>query len=143
MDMPVEQLIEAYMADQPEPKQTDIRTVHEAIQNLSPGCRLWFTDGKNEHGKVVANPNIGYGEYTIRYKDGTTKEFFRIGLSANTSGLSVYVMGLPDKGYLKANFAQSIGKASITGYCIKFKRLKDIDLDALCRAVSYGFDQSS
>lgn len=41
-------------------------------------------------GKVVANPNIGYGVYPIAYADGSSRESYRIGLSANTTGISVY-----------------------------------------------------
>jgi hypothetical protein len=55
---------------------------------------MWFLDGKNSEGKVISNPNIGYGSYTIHYTDRTTKEFYQIGLSANTSGISVYIMGI-------------------------------------------------
>ena len=79
MDVP-EQL-EAYLASQPEPKQADLRRLHAHILAEFPGCRLWFTDGTNADGKVVANPNIGYGAYTITYADGSSREFYRIGLS--------------------------------------------------------------
>ena len=68
----------------------------------------------------MANPNIGYGAYTITYADGSSREFYRIGLSANTTGISVYVLGLDDKTYLARTYGDSIGKASVTGYCIKF-----------------------
>jgi hypothetical protein len=57
---------------------------------VSPECKLRFNDGKNSDGKVVANPNIGYGLYTIKYADGTTRDFYQIGLSANKTGISVY-----------------------------------------------------
>ena len=73
----------------------------------------------------MANPNIGYGEYTITYADGSSREFYRIGLSANTTCISVYVLGLDDKTYLARTLGASIGKASVTGYCIKFKGLSD------------------
>ena len=53
--------------------------------------------------KSVSNPNIGYGSYTIKYADGTTREFYQIGLSANTTGISVYIMGIKDKTYLATN----------------------------------------
>ena len=79
-----------------------------------PECRLWFNDGTNEDGKVVANPNIGYGAYTITYADGSSREFYRIGLSANMTGISVYVLGLDDKTYLARTYGASIGKASVT-----------------------------
>ena len=129
--MEIPELVEAYLAGQPEPKQTDLRVLHARMLAEFPGCRLWFTDGTDERGKVVANPNIGYGMYTITYADGSTREFYRIGLSANTTGISVYVLGLEDKTFLKRTFEPSLNKASVTGYCIKFKSLKDIDIEML------------
>lgn len=141
--MSIEEQAKAYIDSQPEPKRSDMRALHERILQLAPGCRLWFADGKNSEGKVVSNPNIGYGAYTIRYADGSTKEFFRIGLSANTTGISVYVMGLADKTYLAKTFGNTIGKASVTGYCIKFRALKDIDVDVLQAAIRYGLEAAS
>lgn len=136
MDIP--ERVEAHLAGQPEPKQTDLRRIHARVLAESPECRLWFEDGTNEAGKVVANPSIGYGVYTITYADGSTREFYRIGLSANTTGISVYVLGLDDKTYLARTFGASIGKAGVTGYCIRFKRLSDIDPEALHAAIRHG-----
>lgn len=117
-----------------------MQALHELTLRVSPGCKLWFTDGKNSEGKIVSNPNIGYGSYTIKYADGTTKEFYRIGLSANTTGISVYILGLEDKKYLANTFGKTIGKASVTGYCIKFKTISDIALDVLQAAIRYGIE---
>jgi hypothetical protein len=136
MDIP--ERVEAYLASQPEPKQADLRQLHALMLAEYPGCRLWFTDGTNEAGKVVANPNIGYGAYAITYANGSSREFYRIGLSANTTGISVYVLGLDDKTYLVRTYGVSIGKASVTGYCIKFRRLSDINADALQAAIRHG-----
>lgn len=138
--MKVEKQISDYIASQPDAKRKDMQAIHDLALKSKPKCKLWYLDGKNEDGKVVSNPNIGYGSYTIKYADGSTKEFYRVGLSANTSGISVYVMGLKDKTYLAKTFGKSIGKASITGYCIKFKALKDIDVDVLRSALRLGFD---
>ena len=136
MDIPEQ--VEAYLAGQPEPKQTDLRGLHAHMLAEFPECRLWFNDGTNEAGKVVANPNIGYGAYTITYADGSTREFYRIGLSATTTGISVYVLGLDDKTYLARTYGDSIGKASVTGYCIRFRRLSDINAEALHAAIRHG-----
>ena len=136
--MEITEQVEAYLASQPEPKQADLRLLHSRILTEFPECGLWFTDGTNEAGKVVANPNIGYGAYTITYANGSSREFYRIGLSANTSGISVYVLGLDDKTYLARTYAASIGKASVTGYCIKFTRLSVIDADVLQAAIRHG-----
>ena len=139
--MKVEAQIKAYIASQPEPKRSEMQILHELTLKMSPGCKLWYTDGKNTEGKVVSNPNIGYGFYTIKYADGSTREFYRIGLSANTTGISVYVLGLTDKTYLSAAYGSRLGKASVTGYCIKFKSIKDINLDVLEEAIRYGLEQ--
>jgi hypothetical protein len=138
--MTTREQVDKYILSQPEPKRTDLQVLHRLTLKESPKCKLWFFDGKNESGKVVANPSIGYGTYTIKYANGTTKEFYRIGLSANTTGISVYVMGLEDKKYLAKTFGKTIGKASVTGYCIKFKALKDIDLGVLRAAIRHGLE---
>jgi hypothetical protein len=138
MDIPHQ--IEAYLAGQPEPKQGDLRQLHARVLAEHPRCRLWFNDGRAEDGKVVANPNIGYGVYTINYAKGPSREFYRIGLSANTTGISVYILGLQDTTYLSRTFGASIGKASVTGYCIKFKGLSVIDTDVLHAAIGYGMN---
>ena len=134
----VENEIAEYIASQTEPKRSQMQTLHELALKTMPGCKLWFTDGKNSEGKIVSNPNIGYGSQTMKYADGTTKEFYQIGLSANTTGISVYIMGLEDKTALAKKFGKTIGKASVTGYCIKFKSINDIDIDVLQEAIRFG-----
>ena len=136
--MSVQTQIKEYIANQPEPKRGEMQELHQLIVCALPKCKLWFLDGKNSEGKVVSNPNIGYGFYTIKYADGSTKEFFQIGLSANTTGLSVYIMGLEDKTYLAKTYGKTLGKATVTGYCIKFKKLGDIDVDLLMEAIKDG-----
>jgi hypothetical protein len=138
--MNTEEHIKEYMMGVPEAKSREIQTLHERILQISPGCRLWFTDGKNAEGKVVSNPNIGYGAYTINYADRTSREFYRIGLSANTTGISVYILGLENKTFLAETYGPKLGKAKVTGYCIKFKSLKDIDVEVLESAIKYGLE---
>jgi hypothetical protein len=138
--MKVQEQIKKYITSQPEQKRSDMQALHKLIGNVLPDCKLWFLDGKNSKNKTVSNPNIGYGFYTIKYADGTTKEFYQIGLSGNTTGISVYILGIEDKTYLAKTFGKKLGKASVTGYCIKFKTLKDINLDILEAAIRYGFE---
>jgi hypothetical protein len=141
--MKVQEQIKKYIASQPESKRNDLQALHLRTIQALPGCKLWFNDGKNSEGKTVANPNIGYGFYTIKYADGSTREFYQIGLSANTTGISVYILGLEDKTYLAKTFGKKLGKASVTGYCIKFKSLKDINMDVLEEAILYGVEATS
>jgi hypothetical protein len=141
--MNIDEQIDKYIASQPEPKRTDMQTLHNHILQTLPGCKLWFDSGINSENKTVSNPTIGYGLYTIKYADGKTREFFQIGMSANTTGISVYILGIKDKTYLAQTYGKELGKASVTGYCIKFKHLKDINLNILEAAIRYGVEATS
>lgn len=136
--MTVKEEIKKYIAGQTKQKQSDLEALQKNILKIMPGCKLWFLDGKNGEGKIVSNPNIGYGSYTIKYADGKTREFYQVGLSANTTGISVYVMGIDDNKYLAQAYGKKMGKASVSGYCIKFQILKDINMDVLLDAIRYG-----
>lgn len=138
--MSIQDQITAYITSHAEPKRSEMQELHSTILETMPGCKLWFLDGKNSENKVVSNPNIGYGFQTIKYADGTTKEFYQIGLSANTTGISVYILGIEDKTYLSKTFGKELGKASVTGYCIKFKKLNDISIDVLKAAIRFGVE---
>lgn len=141
--MNVQEQIKAYIIGQSEPKSSDMQALHDIILQIMPACKLWFLDGKDDKGKMVSNPNIGYGFYTIQYANGTTKEFYQIGMSANTTGISVYILGIEDKSYLPQTFGEKIGKASVSGYCIKFKTLKNINIDVLEAAIRYGIEATN
>ena len=137
--MSIKEQINEYLASQPEAKRIDLEELHRTIVAVNPDCKLWFLDGKNAEGKVVSNPNIGYGSRPHRYADGSVSEFYQIGVSANATGISVYIMGIEDKTYLAETFGKELGKAKVTGYCIKFKKLKDINVEVLEAAVRFGF----
>lgn len=150
--MSIQEQIKKYIDSQPEPKRADLEALHQRILQALPKSKLWFLDGKDDKGKIVSNPNVGYGLQTIKYADarpddrigrGKTKPFYQIGISANTAGISVYIMGIDDKNYLPKTYGKTIGKASVTGYCIKFKKLKDINIDILEAAIRDGVKQTT
>lgn len=141
--MNIREQINEYVTSQPEAKRSDMQVLHKLVLRVSPKCKLWYLDGKNSEGKVVSNPNIGYGSYTMHYADGSAREFYQIGLSANTTGISVYIMGIDDKTYLAQTYGKKLGKASVTGYCIKFKALKDINIEVLESAIRDRFELQS
>jgi len=135
LSMSVKEQIQKYLSSQPEPKRSDMEALHRIILQVMPAFKLWFLDGKDSDGKTVSNPNIGYGSRTMKYADGTTREFYQIGLSANKTGISVYILGIEDKKYLVQTYGKALGKASVTGYCIRFKTLKDINIEILEAAI--------
>lgn len=138
--MDVQEQITAYIGCQPESKRSDMQALHGIILQIMPACKLWFLDGKNNDNKTVSNPNIGYGSHTIRYADGKNREFYQIGMSANTTGISVYIFGISDKKFLADTYGEKLGKANVSGYCIRFRALRDIDIEVLKAAIRYGAD---
>ena len=95
-----------------------------------------------------ARPNGLEPQHRVRTSDHDvrrwrTREFYQIGISANTTGISVYIMGLDDKTYLAETYGSDLGKASVTAYCIKFSALRNINLDVLEAAVRDGMAQAS
>ena len=141
--MNIQEQIDQYIESQPESKRSEMRELHGRILEVTSACKLWFLDGKDADGKIVSNPNIGYGVRTMKYADGTSREFYQIGMSANKTGISVYILGIEDKKYLAETFGKGLGKASVTGYCIRFKTLKDINIEILQAAVRFGFENQN
>jgi hypothetical protein len=74
----------------------------------------------------------------MTYADGTHREFYRIGMSANKTGISVYILGFKDKEHLARTYGEKMGKASVTGYCVKFKALNNINIEVLEAAIRDG-----
>ncbi|HRI79044.1 MAG TPA: DUF1801 domain-containing protein [Cyclobacteriaceae bacterium] len=140
--MTIQSQINNYISSLPEPKRSEMETLHKLTIKALPKGKQWFSDGRDSENKIIANPTIGHGILTMKYADGSTKEVFQVGLSANTTGISVYIMGLKDKIYLPKTFGKKIGKASVTGYCIKFKTLKDINVQVLEEAIRFGLKES-
>ena len=140
--MNVQEQINQYIISQPEPKRSDMQELHRFILQVLPGYKLWFLDGKDSENKTVCNPDIGYGFQIIQYADGKTREFYQVGISANTTGISVYILGIKDKTYLAQTYGKKLGKATVSGYCIKFKKLKDINIGILEAAIRYGVEQT-
>jgi len=138
--MNTQEQIANYISSQPEPKRSGMQELHRILLQVSPECKLWFLDGKNSENRTVTNPNVGYGSYTIKYANGKTREFYQIGMSANTVGISIYILGIQDKTYLAQAYGKTLGKASVSGYCIKFKNLKDINILVLEAAIRYGLE---
>ena len=121
---PSDAVSDHHLALQGEPNQTELGKVRARVLSEFPDCRLWFDDGLNKGLRLVANPSICYGVLTTKYTNG--------------AGISVYVLGLRDKIDLVRTYGDVIGKASVTGYCIKFRRLSGISTDVLHAAIRHG-----
>lgn len=112
-------------------KSEALSRLYQLIHLETSSSDLQFFDGKNEEGKVVTNPTIGFGKSRIHYANGRFQDTFRIGICATSTGLSIYILGLEDKKFLQDFLGDRLGKAKITGYAISFKKMSEIDESVL------------
>lgn len=139
--MNIQKQIDTFIASLPDQKRHELVTMHQLTTSISPATKLWFHDGKNSENKTVANPTIGYGLQTLRYAGGETKEWFQLGISTNKTGFTIYALGIDDKSTLSKLFGDKIGKASVGTYSIKFKSLKDIDMNVLEALLQFALEK--
>ena len=67
----------------------------------------------------------------MKYADGREVGWFRIGVASNASYISLYVSGA-------ARYKKTLPKANISGSCVRFKRLSDLDETALTKMLREG-----
>ena len=115
---------------------SEIQQIHSLILSLMPNGKLHFESGVSDNGKIIHNPTLCYGELDLPLSGGKTRKTFQIGLTSNATGLSIHVMGLRNKCSLKELMGHNIGKASITGYCLRMKTINDISLEALSEGLT-------
>ena len=123
--------ISQHLATLSREKSAELSRLYHLIHEEMSTEDLHFFDGKNEQGKVIANPTIGFGQCRLTYSDGSFQDTFRLGISANSTGLSIHILGLKDKKFLTDFLGTRMGKAKITGYAIRFGKMRDIDEEVL------------
>jgi len=111
---------EQYLDALPEPRQADLRALHELIRETAPDLEPTMRFGMP-----------GYGPYRYRYASGREGESAVISFASNKNYVSLYVTGGPPGGYLAESYRTRLAKASVGKSCIRFKRLTDLDRDAL------------
>jgi len=113
-----------YIAAIPEPKRSELATLHRLIRKTIPSFE-----------PAVTGTMIGYGRFHYRYASGREGDAFRVALAANKTGISVYVLAMDGDAYVAEQHKARLGKASVGKSCIRFKRLADIDLGVLTEAL--------
>jgi hypothetical protein len=118
---------EAYLDALDEPRRSDVRALHELILAEAPGLESHLQSGM-----------LAYGRYTYRKASGRTGAWFPIGLASNKRYISLYVMAADGERYLAETYRERLPKADIGKSCVRFKRLADLDRDALVELIRAG-----
>lgn len=112
-----------------EPRKSDIQFLDELIKKILPHLerKMW--------GSIV-----GYGSYHYKYKSGREGDWFIVGLASQKNYISLYVCAVKNGKYVAETYKDKLPKASIGKSCIRFKSLKDIDLDILKKVIKEGVE---
>ena len=52
-------------------------------------------------------------------------------------------MGVDDKRYLSETYGKRLGKATVTGYCVKFRNLRDVNINIIEEMVANHMGEGS
>ncbi len=105
--------------------QKDARTLYDIMHRISGEEPILYGIG-----------TIGFGVYRYEYTSGRKGEAHTLAFYPRKGKLTIYLMdGTQRYGKLLA----TLGKHTITGYCIYIKRLSDIDISVLTRILEESY----
>ena len=110
---------EAYIESLSEPRRSEIATLDAAIQKALP------------HVKREMGYGIGYGPYHYIYDSGREGDTHFIVLASQKNYISLYALATKNGEYIAGTYQDRLPKASIGKSCVRFRKLSDIDLDAI------------
>jgi hypothetical protein len=118
---------EEYLAALEEPRRTEMTRVHDLIRATAPDLE-----------PVVQSGILAYGPFHYRYASGREGDWFVLGLASRKRSISLYVTAASDQGYLAESFRDRLPKADIGRSCVRFRRLDDLDREAVVELIRTG-----
>ena len=112
--------IEEYLANVPDDRKEIINFLHELIQKSVPTLKPQF-----------ANNMLGYGSFPYTNYKKEEIEWPVIALANQKNYVSLYVCAVYDGQYLAEKYQKDLGKVSVGKSCVRFRKLKDVNLPAL------------
>ena len=107
---------EQYFASIAEPRRSDVRALHDAIRKAVPKLKPEMIGGF-----------LGYGKYRYKYESGREGDTGVVMLASQKNYISLYLGCAGDEALAEKN-KERLGKVSVGKYCIRFKKLADLDL---------------
>jgi hypothetical protein len=111
---------EEYLAALAEPRRSDLVRLDALIRETVPTLAPFLCAGM-----------LAYGPFHYRYASGREGDWFRVGVASNAQYVSLYACAGDERGYVAERYKDRLPKAKIGKSCVRFKRLADLDLDAL------------
>ena len=84
---------------------------------------------------VIMGGMLGYGPFHYRYASGREGDACKLSVASNASYISLYCFAADETGYVAERYVDRLPKASIGKTCVRFKKLADLDEEALAALV--------
>lgn len=112
--------VNEYIAMVPDERREIMKFMHDFIQKSAPSLKQHF-----------ANNMLGYGKF--KYKDYKKRdiEWPVVALANQKQYVSLYICALLDGEYIAESYGKKLGNVSTGKSCIRFKKLEDLNLDAV------------
>ena len=111
---------EQYLARLEEPRRTEVARLDAVIRETLPGLECCIVSGM-----------LAYGPVHYRYASGREGDSARVSVASNASAISLYALAADDRGWVAERYRARLPRSKIGKACVRFKRLDDLDLDAL------------
>lgn len=121
--------VDEYLASVPEDRKETINFLHEFIQKSAPSLKPHF-----------AYNMLGYGSFQYKNYKGDVIPWPTVSLANQKNYISLYICAVENGEYIAEKYKQSLansvgkaklGKVSVGKSCIRFKKVGDLNLDAL------------
>lgn len=131
--------VNEYIESLEPPMQSDVAELHKLILTHMPDVqpRMWegtFWGGSTQR-------IIGYGDMTFTRSDKKVVEWFMVGLTQQKNYISVYICATEDGKYIVKKYGDTLGKVKLGSSSISFKKMADVDVEALMKLVDKAYDQ--
>ena len=113
-----------YIAAVDDKRRPDIAALDSLIREHAPDLE-----------PVIANGMLGYGPFHYRYASGREGDSCRLAIANNKSAISLYCFAADADGYVAERYRERLPKADVGKSCVRFKRLSDLDQDALVELI--------
>ena len=125
---------DVFIGSLPDDVREDVATLDEMLSQVFSGHERVMWEGKMWGG--TDQRIIGYGALRQPRPNGDAVDWFQVGLAAQKAHISLYVSAVDDGQYLVKRYADRLGKVKTGSANVTFKRLADVDQDALREMVT-------
>ena len=109
-----------------EQKRADCFTIVQTMETVTKStAKMW------------GNAIIGFGDYTYKYPNGKTMDWFMMGFSPRKQNIALYILGCAED--KKIEILSRFGKHKTGKSCIYVNKLKDVNMDVFKELCEVGY----